>query len=211
MKLAILRYFLILGITLSKAILFGSKLRLPLTWLGYYLQGSGRTRRVPVKILEEAASAIAATVNQEYWQWGETIMERSGEYCLYHSTLYEGSGFYGRPTMFYLVGGFSFVIPTWGDGRVCIKGVDRYDWHPAEWDNYYTSPLGKVCLSRVLVRALGRLFGKEYFTESGFPMCEAGISNRLWHHMERVGAKPFLSRIEGEIGIEDFDEGVFEL
>src|SRR5699024_2260769 len=114
-------------------------------------------------------------------------------YCLSHSTLYKGRGFYNRPTLFYLLGGFSFEAIKTSKG-IAIIGEDIYDWHPTQEGNYFTSPLGNNVIINLLVKLMGIIFGGEYFVSNGFPSGEAGISNKLWADFEKVGAKPFKSQ-----------------
>ena len=186
-----------------------SKLALPAKWLLHYLRGSGEDMAAPSHVVREAVSAISLAVvyharNAMACSAGDI---KSGRYCLNHSTLYKGCGFYGRPTLFYLVGGFSF---TYEDGTV--KGVDRYDWHPTASGEYFTSPLGSSWWMNLIVRCAGVVFGRQYFVANGFPSGETGISNRLWEAFELVGAKPFNTIVELSGGIEDvIDEAMADL
>lgn len=173
-------------------------LRLPLKWLAHYLKGSGRAMQVPREIVEQAKSAIMHSVVQAHTSYQAPVCAGTNldhiprnKYCLYSSTIYEGRGFYNRPTLFYLVGGFTFLLRRdW-----LVSGKDRYDWHPNGFSadgepQYFTSPLGGPKLMKVLEFITGK---HGWFTPAGFPMKEAGISNRLWDDMHLVGARPFWS------------------
>ena len=45
----------------------------------------------------------------------------------------------------------------------------------------------------LLVKILGLVFGDDLFVTDGWPMGQAGISNKLWDEMHKVGAKEFDS------------------
>lgn len=192
-KLRIIRYGAILAATAGIA--FDIKgLRYPLMWLRHYLLGSGKALRVPTHLLTEAKSALVRAII-----YGDSYSSSHfGKYhCLDHSTLYEGSGFYNRPSLFYLVGGFTFLLRK--DGK--ISGKDIYDWHPTESGEYFTSPLG----TPVAVAILNWIFGNGWFVNVGFPCGESGISNKLWADMELVGARPFQSYFCNESVFDDID------
>lgn len=166
-----------------------SYVKYPLIWLRHYLRGSGEDLIVPRKIVDDAYAAFI-----------QTIAAHGGyedpSYCLYSSTLYVGRGFYSRPVLFYLVGGFTFAMERVGDNKVVFKSVDRYDWHPTEDGAFFTSPLGHGIVCRVLCAVLGFMFGRKYFGNEDSVTGEYGISNRLWFDMLQVGAKEFDSIIE---------------
>lgn len=192
-KLRILRYGAILIATVG--IIFNIRgLRYPLIWLRHYLLGSGRAMRVPKYLLMDAKSALVRAV-----VYGDTFSSnRFGKYhCLDHSTLYEGSGFYNRPLLFYLMGGFTFLLRR--DGKV--SGKDTYDWHPTDDGKYFTSPIGMP----LLVAVLDWIFGNEWFVNHGFSCGESGISNKLWADLELVGARPFQSYFCNESVFSDTD------
>lgn len=77
----------------------------PTMWLSHYLNGSGKTLVVPEEVMEQAAPLF---INR----CGYLIDSCDGVNTvgLHHSTLYKGSGFHGRPSLFYLVGGFTYQV-----------------------------------------------------------------------------------------------------
>ena len=180
------------------------KLVLPIYWLRHYLLGSGQSIRVPDCVVREAESVFLATIrwwNEDYY----APTEKCRPYCVCHSTLYEGRGFYGRPTLFYLIGGFTFrLYPgySWTDenrGEVfslVVSGNDHYDWHANEDGKYFSSPIGNGKIATVVIKTAAFLFGEKYFLEEGSPHSvtgEMGISNQLWADMKKVGAAEFNS------------------
>lgn len=188
-KLRIIKYaVLVIGGGVIAAAKCGVKaakpFELPLKWLLHYVAGSGTKMIVPLKTVKAAKSAFMETIyrNDRWPVFGN-------KHCLYHSTLYEGKGFYGRPTLFYLVGGFTFVLHK--DGR--ISGKDCYDWHANPDGNYFTSPLGTSKWAVFFMALLDLVFGNDWFVTGGFPSSEAGISNKLWDDLHIVGARPFMS------------------
>lgn len=206
-KLYLLRIAIITIITLCEICtkVIYKEYHLPLKWLNHYLKGSGKGMKVPEKLLQEAVVAFVRAINN-----GTT----STMYCVCHSTLYKGSGFHNRPTLFYLVGGFSFHIAKFKKNSIWVYGNDTYDWHPSYRDNngdreefYFTSPLGKNKIIKFIIKTLDRLFGNELFINN----CEIGdwedcaISNKLWEEFKKVGAKPFVSTFHGEIELSETD------
>lgn len=95
----------------------------PTMWLSHYLNGSGKTLVVPTEVMEQAAPLF---VNR----CGYLIDSYNGTNTvgLHHSTLYEGSGFHGRPSLFYLVGGFTYKVEAVTKG-IRVYGEDLYDGH----------------------------------------------------------------------------------
>lgn len=192
-KLKILRMLFILLLSVAEVVTLKTKtgLHYPVKWLCHYLKGSGSALQVPMEVVLGAKSAFGEAIdvdsyNHKYESWG-------GKYCICHSTLYKGSGFYNRPTLFYLLGGFTFKVYASHTGEVLVSGKDHYDWHPTPNGDYFTSPLGGNPVILAIVKIAGKIFGSEYFVSKGFPSGEAGISNRLWADLEKVGAKPFNS------------------
>lgn len=192
-KLYILKYAVLavssLVILAAKAGVTAAKpFELPLYWLRHYVAGSGKALEVPLECLIDAKEALMEAVRRD-----DRKAAFGNYHCLYHSTLYAGSGFYDRPTLFYLLGGFTFLLRR--DGKV--SGKDRYDWHPtkdyAGNDQYFTSPLGKGAFAAAAMALLNYMFGNEWFVVGGFPSGEHGISNKLWDDLHEVGAKPFWS------------------
>lgn len=94
----------------------GFKLVWPIYWLRHYLRGTGKALRVPEFIVKEAEEVFLAAIkesNDSYCRGpvlGGYSSLKYRPYCVYHSTLYEGAGFHGRPTLFYLLGGFTFRL-----------------------------------------------------------------------------------------------------
>ena len=192
------------------------KLRLPMTWLLHFLKGTEKNLKVPEEVVLEAEDAIVRGILGEKYDerregssWCNKDLE--GRHQVYHSTLYEGSGFYDRPTLFYLVGGFTFQSKVEGDfyidwdgeiikynygGCLKIDGLDMYDWHPtkSEGGDYFTSPMAEW-----MIKPLNKIFGENLFPMNGFPSGETGISNQLWEEFYRAGAGDFISVIEAEI------------
>lgn len=215
-KLNVLKNIIIAAFTAAIFVLFvcrkagikGGFIRLeyPMRWLRHYLVGNGRAMEVPDWIVQEGTGAMKRAIEKaqlaaedSYSGFDPYADKYSGllrPYCVYHSTLYEGSGFYGRPILFYLLGGFTFRL-YWRNGQFVVSGKDHYDWHATRDregnPQYFTSPLGSSKPIVLLVHLMGKLFGEEYFVTNGFPMGEAGISNRLWEDFKLVGAKEFNS------------------
>lgn len=192
-KLYVLK--LIIMAIIKMAIIINIKgLKYPLTWLLHYLEGSGAPMEVPSCLVQSAKSAFSKAI---WYDCYGTIEggEWEGKYCVSHSTLYEGCGFYNRPILFYLLGGFSFEAIKTSKG-IAVIGEDVYDWHPTKEGNYFTSPLGNNILINLLVKLMRIIFGNEYFVSHGFPSGETGISNKLWADFEKVGAKPFKSKFK---------------
>ena len=192
-KLKILRmlFILVLSVVERATRYVKTGLYYPVKWLNHYLKGSGLAMEVPMEVVHGAKTAFNEAINidsynHKYESWG-------GKYCICHSTLYKGSGFYNRPTLFYLLGGFTFKVYASHTGKVLVSGKDHYDWHPTPNGDYFTSPLGENPVILVIVKIAGKIFGDEYFVSKGFPSGEAGISNQLWADFEKVGAKPFNS------------------
>lgn len=215
-KLYILRVLIIAALTTAISIfsalrnvgIKGGAVRLeyPMRWLRHYLIGSGKSVEVPSWIVKEGANAMKVAIEKaniyyedQYYGFDPYADKYEGllrPYCVYHSTLYEGSGFYGRPILFYLLGGFTFRL-YYKNGQFMVSGKDHYDWHSTVANDgshqYFTSPLGSSKFMVLIVYLMGKLFGDQYFVPEGFPMGEAGISNRLWEDMKKVGAKEFNS------------------
>lgn len=158
----------------------------PVRWLLHFLVGSGRDLKVPDYIVVGAQSALERAMRDN--DYDNTRV--TGRYCVNHSTLYDGSGFHGRPTLFYLLGGFTFYYDE-ATGRV--SGHDEYDWHSNGDGNYFTSPLGDGKVMTAIVKVMGKLFGDDLFVVDGWPCGETGISNKLWEEFYKVGAKSFNS------------------
>ena len=117
----------------------------------------------------------------------QPMIERVVENALYygskpwiHSTDYDSSGFYGRPELFYLVGGFVLEV-TEHDDHVHVTARDVYDWHPAETEGdepfWFVSPL-PVRLPGEWAWCTWDVFGHTFFA----PAFDGalGVSNYLW-------------------------------
>lgn len=182
-KLKILKVLATMGLHLLS---INSKYKYPCKWLLHYLKGSGKDLEVNKEIVLEAKEAFINTIKYE-----EEDSSIYGTHCLYSSTLYNGKGFYNRPVLFYLVGGFSFNLEDNGT----IKATDRYDWHSTDNGEYFTSPLGGGKFAKTVVSILGLIFGKEYFVVDAFPCYQHGISNKLWEDFKEIGAKEFNTNI----------------
>ena len=190
-KLSILRVLFIIALAASFAATFVMKkeYHLPVKWLLHFLMGTGKNLKVPDYIVVAAKSALERAMrDNDYRNSG-----LSGKYCVNHSTLYDGSGFHGRPTLFYLLGGFTFYYNE-ATGRV--SGHDEYDWHSNGDGNYFTSPLGDGKVMTAIVKIMGKLFGDDLFVVDGWPSNETGISNKLWEEFYKVGAKSFKSTFD---------------
>lgn len=180
----------------------------------HYLRGSGEALRVPSQIVKQAEAVFLAAIKESNDSYGRAPMlgryssVKYRPYCVYHSTLYEGSGFHGRPTLFYLLGGFTFRLYPgryWEDENgqpretLIVSGNDHYDWHADESGRFFSSPIGTGIIAKTVIKIAGILFGKKYFLEEGSPLSvtgEMGISNELWHDFKYVGAREFNSFFE---------------
>lgn len=156
-------------------------LRYPTQWLLHYILGSGKDLTVPKKVMKQACplfeSKCGAFVKAE---------EEKNTVCIYSSTIYEGSGFHGRPSLFYLVGGFTYTVEIEGSG-VCVKLSDHYDWHANPDGRYFTSPIGT---GKVISKIATLIFG-DYFSSDNSVTGEIGISNKIWEDLKLIGAKEF--------------------
>ena len=191
-------------------------------WLAYYLEGSGTLLGVPAHVVQAIQKTLAGL-----WMEGEAIDHRSvcsdgpvdaALVCLGHSTLYEGSGFEGRPEAFYVVGGFTYhVVANYLVGTVTVNGFDEYDWHPQvteEFDDeslswvtrefWFTSPVPAKL--HVAARIAAKVFGNEYFVHDVRydGAVSWGVSNRLWADLVQVGAKPFTSVIHHSWSLQEW-------
>lgn len=163
----------------------------PTYWLSHYLNGSGETLVIPNEVMEQAAPLF---INR----CGYLIDSHNGINIIgvHHSTLYEGSGFHGRPSLFYLVGGFTYKVEATTYG-IRIYGKDIYDWHPSERGKYFTSPIG----NNKVICALAQIILGNYFSSENSVTGEKGISNRLWEDFLKVGAADFISVFDHEYAL----------
>lgn len=174
----------------------------PLIWLNHYLKGSGKPLKIEERLVILAATAIVRAIHNG----GDGLT-----YCVNHSTLYEGYGFHGRPTLFYLIGGFTFHLTWISDNLIRIYGSDHYDWHATtrinedgeEEEFYFTSPLGSNKYIKFIIKILDKIFGNELFINNciiGNPD-DCAISNKLWEELKKVGAKEFYSTFVATINL----------
>lgn len=159
----------------------------PAEWLLHYLQGKGGEKKVPEEVVVQALPAIKTVIRND----GKI----EGWHCLSHSSIYEGSGFGGRPDLFYIMGGFSFYVNS--DGKIAAKDV--YDWHPNSDGEYFTSPFGGEKFEW-LYKLLDKMFGEDWFSNNNVTGVY-GVSNKLWSDMTMVGAKSFTSTFKTMIDV----------
>lgn len=166
---------------------------LPLQWLAHYCAGSGKVKKIPSHLISQVEDSLNLAI--------ERGMYNNNEVFVHHSTLYEGTGFQNRPTLFYLVGGFTAkYLPS--KKTVILKDV--YDWHPSSSGEYFVSGFK---FSPKLHRVLNLFLGEKYYPLSGFPMGNPGFSNRLWHDLEKVGARPFTTVGKASMVLDFPEEG----
>lgn len=206
-KLSVLRYLFIvalLGVFVG-TFFIKKEYHYPVEWLLHYLVGTGRDKKVPSRVIKQAETVFAEAILRNHL--GNE--ELGGTYAVSHSTMYEGNGFSGRPSLFYILGCFLFKYEP-RTGRVW--GSDHYDWHSdPNADSYFTSPLG---YNKWIVKACdiaGKIFGDDLFVteRSDFDHLivaggydgQAAISNKLWEVLEVVGAKEFNTVFEGYVHI----------
>jgi hypothetical protein len=179
--------------------IFGRKISIPAAWMLHYLLGSGKSQRVPRALAREGlVSALAGKARWE--EWGSVY----NGFVNIKSVDYDGRGFADRPTLFYLVGGFTMRVKAWGE--LTMSGMDVYDWHGNDEGRYYVSPVGTP---NWVLNVLDFLTGRnEYFIHEKNTYCsitgEVGISNKLWMALEWVGAKPFVTKFSTTISWEDW-------
>lgn len=209
-RLQLLRVALIIVLSLVEVAtkFIKTEYHYPVKWLNHFLKGSGKAMLVPEELVAQAKPALKAAISRDCYynnhdEDGYICNDiYFGKWCLNHSTLYEGSGFHGRPTLFYLLGGFTFRTypcnPNKNNGNIAmVSGKDYYDWHSnGEDGNYFTSPLGDSKPMVLLIKLLGLVFGNDLFVTNGWPSGNCGISNKLWEEMYKVGAKSFYSYFE---------------
>ena len=206
-KLLVLRIMFIMALSASwiGTYFIKKEYHFPVEWLLHYLVGTGKDKKVPARVLKQAEAVFAEAILKNHL--GNEDL--GGLYAVSHSTMYEGSGFSERPSLFYILGCFLFSYePRTGK----ISGSDHYDWHSdPEADSYFTSPLG---YNKWIVKAcnvLGKIFGDDLFvTErsdfnhlviAGGYSGQAAISNKLWEVLEVAGAKEFDTIFEGYVHI----------
>lgn len=226
-KLSILKKLLIMLFNIVEVVtLFKHKeYHYPVKWLNHFLKGSGKPLKVPNKVVQQATSVFNHAVWRDNWGNLEYYCKIEGKYCVSHSTLYEGSGFSNRPTLFYLLGGFSFELKQWRNNTYWVSGTDTYDWHSDGSGRYFSSPIGDSPVIMALTKIAGLLFGKDLFIAGEYNesiICAdsethmARISNKLWEAMYEVGAKDFVSEFNAPLpnlfskkDLEDLDNVMF--
>ena len=156
-------------------------------WMAHYLEGSGETMKAPEYVLK------GLSLDQFY---------NAADFNNFTitSTSYDMSGFYGRPELFYLVGGFQFeMFECEIENAIYIVADDVYDWHPViEYDCfeddqpyeswYFVSPMPIV--GKKWVWRLNNFFCHTFFDYSFSG--EFGISNYFW---DWLGGKPFVTQM----------------
>lgn len=122
-----------------------------------------------------------------------------------HSTNYDKFGFYGRPELFYMVGGFEYRSYFY-ENYIYITAIDKYDWHHTS-DNdgepfYFASPLPislkwekyeDICFD--INNFLGVIILQEGFDGTVY------ISNQFW---EWLGGKEFSTHMKWRFPKEEF-------
>lgn len=184
-------------------------------WLGHYALGTGMDKKMPkkwvepflCKMLEKADSNGRVVWNSSDWM--------------------DQSGFNGQPAGFYTVGGFighikegkfSFVDRyDWhpmqrtsprglGSAKMwCwseVEGMDAKIEHILPYVPKVLYPLAHKVVKKWghlnVAQALAEILGPQYVGDSEF-FGISGISNKLWHDLEAVGARPFNTVFETKI------------
>lgn len=111
---------------------------LPIVWLLRYLLGVRGVAKLPMGVF---TPKIVETLL--------FLEEESGDgHAYWHDTRdYEGEGFWGRPSLFYLIGCFTAKVERLAEG-VKISLKDVYDWHPSvqtttAWEVEYQGGCGE--------------------------------------------------------------------
>ena len=162
----------------------------------HYLIGNGRA---------QVAGRIKECFNKEFWA-SKIAKDAIYGYRPVHSTDYDHYGFYGRPELFYCVGGFGYDYIVKSD-TIVIFAADRYDWHPSVVDGtpfYFGSPLPislewdkweSYCWT--INSLLGAIILQESFDGT------VAISNLFW---EWLGGREFTTYMRWEFDIKEFDK-----
>ena len=96
-------------------------------WLYTFLLGRGGKVKIPTHYVEECMDDFLYALQD---QEGGVKPEKWYELRFNHSTLYKGSGFSQRPSLFYMIGGFTGYLYLHKTGGISIRLQDVYDWHP---------------------------------------------------------------------------------
>jgi len=130
--------------------------------------------------------------------WSSILVNK---YRPIHSTDYDEFGFYGRPELFFLVGGFGYSF-TIEDATITITANDVYDWHPAVnscgESFWFASPIVK--LPRWLRNTINTVLGFDVIIDT-FTGGD-GISNELWY---RLNGTEFTSKMTWTINLSLLD------
>ena len=155
-------------------------------WLIHYLLGSGENLPLPNKCRKEAIAVIKSAI-------AENGIDDS--VCIGDSRIYEGVGFLKKPTLFYLVGGFTAKIKFSNSKFTRFSIEDVYDWHPdcnGKW-SWSATPFPKF-IGKILSKFFPDLFNAGDY-------CMA-VSNKLWS----IFGKPFKTYGMVDIQNSDIDE-----
>jgi len=152
-------------------------------WLFHYLLGSGKNLSLPKKCIEEAKEVLLSAMYEK--------QIADGNICVGDSRYYNGVGFMNKPTLFYLVGGFTAQLVQSNDCANYYKIEDVYDWHPNTNGVWAWS-------ATPLPRFFGKILSKFFPDLFSAGDCCMAVSNKLW---SLIG-KPFTTvgfvRIEKE-------------
>lgn len=173
----------------------------------YFLTGCKSRKKIFIN------KTLTQCFNIEFWaKMTHSMCE--GQYRPVHSTDYDHVGFYGRPELFYLVGGFGWEVNDVGD-EVVIYAEDIYDWHPVcnggdTW--YFVSPL-PISLNWTkysnLFLKINEFIGCTAFSPSFDG--NVGISNCFWDWLNDFkDDKSFTSIMEWRFNKSEFDTLVEE-
>ncbi|MEI2418714.1 hypothetical protein V6O07_00425 [Arthrospira platensis SPKY2] len=178
-------------------------------WLGHYALGTGRDLKMP-----------GEWVNPYLTQMLDKADEKGR--IVWQSSDWQGVGFNERPHGFYTVGGFIGYLK---EGVFSFE--DYYDWHPMPrtsskglgdaklwcWSEIKNCKLEEIIpkaihplMNRVLkgyrnltfLQFLEEKLGSQYFGYSDF-FGISGVSNKLWHDLQFVGAKSFKTTYKQKV------------
>jgi len=155
-------------------------------WMAHYLSRKGTDMVVPDRLLK--------CLDRDVFMYDDD--------GVIVSTDYPESGFYGRPELFYLVGGFSYNCEVVGD-TLHVHAIDVYDWHPVKEYDWYTGQLKDSwyfvspvpIINEKWVWRLNDFFGHTFFDYSFDG--QFGVSNYFWDWLD---GKPFKSIMSWEFG-----------
>lgn len=156
-------------------------------WLAHFLEGSGETLRADNRVVysqEEERDLAEMFLQFARWQIGRDLVP--GEHLTGVFTTWdwlvlyqdgEASGFWAKPALFHIVGGFTLSMWIEG-GLVYVAGLDVYDWHPNKrvqdpetgeiHHEWYVTPVDVVrTLPNWVRRLANRALGAEVITPQG--------------------------------------------